>query len=268
MGRPTTSRSNNNTEPYYYESSARSFDGHEEYTQEENNEDLYPYEHPPIHPHDDEYVIEYSEVEEEEVEEDSNNSTGEEEEEEVIEEIEEILEEDDLVEEIHEELLQHRDSTGLLHEIQEAEEETDRTYSDEPEQHRVIETDMNALSIQDEEEEFIETSYHTAASSGAFGLGYQMSSDEESEDEDEDPIERADVKEAIEYVLRQEKAVEKFILTPDQYITIRTMPLKLMKGVLEHFEECDNNGESISWDAILKIISIVDEDQHDDGGIE
>jgi hypothetical protein len=77
------------------------------------------------------------------------------------------------------------------------------------------------------------------------------------DDEDEEDCEGAsaeELAEAIEYILRQEKAVSKFILTEEQAHTMTHLPVKVMKVIVDHLEMCDNEGASIDWDFLLKIV--------------
>lgn len=81
------------------------------------------------------------------------------------------------------------------------------------------------------------------------------SDDPDDEDEDEDDGVSADeLTEAIVYVLRQEKAVAKFILTEEQADKMAHLPLKVMKVIVDHLESCDNDGTPIDWDFMLKIV--------------
>jgi hypothetical protein len=60
--------------------------------------------------------------------------------------------------------------------------------------------------------------------------------------------------EAIEYVLRQERAVSKFILTEEQAAKMAHLPIKVMKIIVDHLEVCDNEQTPIDWDFLLKIV--------------
>jgi hypothetical protein len=63
---------------------------------------------------------------------------------------------------------------------------------------------------------------------------------------------RADVLEAISYILKQEKAVRKEILTQDQVQDIMNLPLAELLEVLEHFEVSDNSSTPIRWDLVME----------------
>lgn len=72
------------------------------------------------------------------------------------------------------------------------------------------------------------------------------------EEEEEDGASSKELAEAIEYILRQERAVSRFILTEDQAQTMMTLPRKVMKVIVQHFEE--NDGTDVDWDFLLKIV--------------
>jgi hypothetical protein len=76
----------------------------------------------------------------------------------------------------------------------------------------------------------------------------------EDEDEEEDGASSEELAEAIEYILRQEKAVSRYILTEDQAKVMTTLPLKIMRVIVDHLETCDNGGTEIDWDFLLKIV--------------
>jgi hypothetical protein len=79
--------------------------------------------------------------------------------------------------------------------------------------------------------------------------------EDDDDDEEEDCGASAEeLAEAIEYILRQEKAVSKFILTDEQAHTMTHLPVKVMKVIVDHLEMCDNEGASIDWDFLLKIV--------------
>jgi hypothetical protein len=65
---------------------------------------------------------------------------------------------------------------------------------------------------------------------------------------------RADVLEAITYILKQEKAIRLEILTQDQVQDIMNLPLTELLEVLEHFEVSDNSSSPIRWDLVIEKI--------------
>lgn len=85
----------------------------------------------------------------------------------------------------------------------------------------------------------------------------------------EDSASAEELAEAIEYVLRQEKAVAKFILTEDQAKSMTSLPLKVMRIIVDHFENADNQSIDIDWDFLLKIVlPYTDDDPGDDSETE
>ena len=63
---------------------------------------------------------------------------------------------------------------------------------------------------------------------------------------------------AIEYKLlvRQERAVSKFILTTEQATTMAHLPIPDMKIIVHHLEACDMEAQPIDWDFLLKIVCL------------
>ena len=78
--------------------------------------------------------------------------------------------------------------------------------------------------------------------------------DENPEDDDDDGASAEELTEAIEYVLRQERAVSKFILTESQAAKMAHLPIPVMKIIVDHLEICDNESTPIDWDFLLKIV--------------
>jgi hypothetical protein len=78
--------------------------------------------------------------------------------------------------------------------------------------------------------------------------------DDDDDDDENDGASAEELTEAIEYVLRQEKAVSKFILTEEQAETMAHLPTKVMKVIVDHLESCDNESTPIDWDFLLKIV--------------
>lgn len=89
--------------------------------------------------------------------------------------------------------------------------------------------------------------------SGKESKDYETSPEDISDDDD-DTVSAEELTEAIEYILRQEKAVSKFILTDEQAEKMAHLPVKVMKVIVDHLEVCDNNGSPIDWDFLLKIV--------------
>lgn len=79
--------------------------------------------------------------------------------------------------------------------------------------------------------------------------------DDSSNDDDDDGVSAEELTEAIEYVLKQEKAVQKFILTDEQAEKMAHLPVNVMKVIVDHLEACDNDASTpIDWDFLLKIV--------------
>ena len=89
----------------------------------------------------------------------------------------------------------------------------------------------------------------------------EVEEDETREEEEEvvgvdenDGASAEELTEAIEYVLRQERAVSKFILTEEQATTMAHLPTPVMKIIVDHLEACDMEAQPIDWDFLLKIV--------------
>jgi len=76
----------------------------------------------------------------------------------------------------------------------------------------------------------------------------------ETEEEDDDTASAEECREAIDYILRQERAVAKMILTEEQAEKMVNLPTNVMKIIVDHMELCDNNDSPIDWDFLLKIV--------------
>jgi len=90
--------------------------------------------------------------------------------------------------------------------------------------------------------------------------------DDEDEDEDDEATEE-EVKEAIVYILKQEKPIDSGHLTPAQATRMMALPFPAMKEIMKHFELCDNAGEPICWNQIAELVDAdldEDEDENDD----
>jgi len=88
--------------------------------------------------------------------------------------------------------------------------------------------------------------------------------DEDDDDDDEDKPDEDEVREAIRYILRQEKAVENGHISPEQAEQMLALPLSDMTDIMNHFELCDNNDAPIQWDLVLLIVFSQDKDALED----
>ncbi|GAX16966.1 hypothetical protein FisN_5Hh344 [Fistulifera solaris] len=79
--------------------------------------------------------------------------------------------------------------------------------------------------------------------------------DDEIEEEEEDEATEEEVREAIIYILKQEKPIDNGYLTSDQATRMMALPFKDMKEIMKHFELCDNAGEPIQWSVIADIVT-------------
>lgn len=146
-------------------------------------------------------------------------------EESVIEEIVDDDDDDEVEEEVVEddtEVVEETEHDDVLEEIVEEGAEEDEEEQEEEEE---IEED------EDEEEE-----------------------DDEEDEEEEDATE-AEVKEAIVYILKQERPIDNGHLTPEQATKMMALPFPAMKEIMKHFELCDNAGEPIQWKLIREIVT-------------
>jgi len=84
--------------------------------------------------------------------------------------------------------------------------------------------------------------------------GRAPASNYEAEEEDNDTASAEECREAIDYILRQERAVAKMILTEEQAEKMVNLPTNVMKIIVDHMELCDNNDSPIDWDFLLKIV--------------
>jgi hypothetical protein len=101
------------------------------------------------------------------------------------------------------------------------------------------------------EQSFRSNSNHTTAAK------YDASIEDEgfeNPEDDDDGASAEELTEAIEYVLRQERAVSKFILTEAQAAKMAHLPIPVMKIIVDHLEVCDNEATPIDWDFLLKIV--------------
>ena len=76
-----------------------------------------------------------------------------------------------------------------------------------------------------------------------------------SECEQEEEASADEFREAIDYVLRQERAVARMILTEEQADKMLHLAPKVMKLIVDHMETCDNSNSPIDWDFLLKIVT-------------
>jgi hypothetical protein len=143
--------------------------------------------------------------------------------------VEEVVEED--YDEIDEEVLEEEEESAEEWNIEE-----------------VLEEDAIDEIENEIEEEVIEESpiIETPAEVGAKAAG------DTAADDLNESCDRADVLEAISYILKQEKVVRKEILTQDQVQDIMNLPLAELLEVLEHFEVSDNSRTPIRWDLVME----------------
>lgn len=90
--------------------------------------------------------------------------------------------------------------------------------------------------------------------------------DEEVEEDEEDEATEDEVREAIIYILKQEKPIDNGYLTSSQATRMMALPFKDMREIMKHFELCDNAGEPIQWGVIADIVT--PEGQGDDSNDE
>ena len=81
-------------------------------------------------------------------------------------------------------------------------------------------------------------------------------------DVDEDEPSPEDVKEAIIYIMKQEKPIDKGHLSPEQATRMMALPFEDQKQIMEHFELCDNAGDPICWNLLVELIEC-DENAND-----
>jgi hypothetical protein len=91
----------------------------------------------------------------------------------------------------------------------------------------------------------------------------------EAEEDEDDDVEAEEWGEAIAYVLRQEKAVAKMILTQEQADVMATLPRKVMRVIVDHLETVEESGDDIDWDFLLKIVQpFCEPDEYDEDDLE
>lgn len=87
----------------------------------------------------------------------------------------------------------------------------------------------------------------------------EMPDNEDDENDDnEDEAELAteeEIREAIVYILKQEKPIDNGYLTPSQATRMMALPIADMREIMKHFELCDNAGEPICWNLIVEIVT-------------
>ena len=74
-------------------------------------------------------------------------------------------------------------------------------------------------------------------------------------DQEEEEASAEEFREAIDYILRQERAVARMILTEEQADKMLHLPPRVMKIIVDHMEVCDNANSPIDWDFLLKIVT-------------
>jgi hypothetical protein len=90
----------------------------------------------------------------------------------------------------------------------------------------------------------------------------------DGDDQDEDEPSPEDVKEAIVYILKQEKPIDKGYLSPQQATRMMALPFEDQKQILEHFELCDQAGDPICWDLLVAMTTSDDDDEQVDSDEE
>lgn len=104
------------------------------------------------------------------------------------------------------------------------------------------------------EEDFVKSCQISVETKEARSTDDEITMLEDDDEEDGVQASSEELAEAIEYILRQEKAVSRYILTEEQAKVMTTLPLKIMKLIVDHLETCDNAGTDIDWDFLLKIV--------------
>jgi hypothetical protein len=100
-----------------------------------------------------------------------------------------------------------------------------------------------------------EQSFRSCNSNHTTAAKYDASIEEEDfANPEDDGASAEELTEAIEYVLRQERAVSKFILTEAQAAKMAHLPIPVMKIIVDHLEVCDIEATPIDWDFLLKIV--------------
>lgn len=100
--------------------------------------------------------------------------------------------------------------------------------------------------------EAVPASSSTAAQRKALLRKESTRSEPDTDEENEASAEEC--REAIDYILRQERAVARMILTEEQAETMLHLPPKVMQIIVDHMEVCDNTDSPIDWDFLLKIV--------------
>jgi hypothetical protein len=76
----------------------------------------------------------------------------------------------------------------------------------------------------------------------------------DDDSDDEDPPEKEEVLEAIQYIIKQEKPIDKGELGPEHLLMLETLPLEDLTEIMKHFELCDNSRSPIRWDLVIMLI--------------
>lgn len=155
-----------------------------------------------------------------------------------------------------------KDSGGVIYsdddtivEEEEVDEEVDVTEIEEEEEEileEVIEEVMDGFDVLEEvAEEYEEEVYQP----DTIAEGDEEEDDDEEEAEEEDEATEEEVREAIIYILKQEKPIDNGYLTSAQATRMMALPFKDMREIMKHFELCDNAGEPIQWGVIADIVT-------------
>lgn len=127
------------------------------------------------------------------------------------------------------------------------------------------ETEIEEVTIREDDDDFalsslliseaIDHSSCTASKSSLYKHSESVPTDKEDFQENEvDGVSAEECREAIDYILRQERAVARMILTEDQAKKMTHLPVKVMKIIIDHMEQCDNNHSPIDWDFLLLVV--------------
>lgn len=135
------------------------------------------------------------------------------------------------------------------------EERLQRPLSEEVQQTNYDSVETNAQKATSEHEDSLEKDHPTSDDD-------QGNDDEDDDNNDEEDVTPEDVKEAIVYILKQEKPIDKGFLTSEQATRMMALPFADQKEILKHFELCDNAGDPICWDLLVAMSN--PEEEHDD----
>ena len=156
-----------------------------------------------------------------------------------------------------------KDTRGLIDSdddtiIEEEVDEVDVTEIDEEEEEEILEEVIEEVMDNSEVLEEIAEDYEDeeVLQPNTIIEGDEDDDDEEEEEEEEeDEATEEEVREAIVYILKQEKPIDNGYLTSDQATRMMALPFNDMKEIMKHFELCDNAGEPIQWSVIADIVT-------------